>query len=386
MSWTAIESTSIAMQGPNITNITNITSDNTTSYCFNFTANELRTNTGVTVSLHMVAIVACVVAIVFIFATKQHQVFVNRLVLYLMLASSLWSLAVISELIPVTHEEDVSSIKVREGWEDTCAVVGFVLQLVESAKILVVCWIVLYLLLLVVFKRNASTRTHEVIGLLVVVSVPCLLDWIPFRWHRYGLSGMWCWIRLTDGDCDSVWGGLLLMMAIEYVPVLLAVIFTVVSFTCITVALCRRAHRAEIKWKWHSVYQKGLEEAAALMVYPTIYGVIFVFRVIHRTYYVVQVNRVQPPNYTLWLAHSAALGIGGILVPLLYLLRPSNLKKFYLCRKFFLRNSGVVYTRSSSFDCSTEAPSDGDRFIDSEKCLGSFRDSSLVYKSILNSN
>lgn len=356
------------------------------SYCFNFTEQELSTNTGVTVTLHIVAILACIVAIVFIFATKQHQVFVNRLVLYLMLTSSLWSLAVISELIPVTHEATISGIKVRAGWEDTCAVVGFILQIVESAKILVVCWIVLYLLLLVVFKRNTSTKTHEVIGLIIVVFVPCLLDWVPFRWRRYGLSGMWCWIKLTDGDCESVWGGLALMLAVEYVPVLLAVIFTLVSFACITVALCRRAHRAEIKWKWTSVYQKGLAEAAALMIYPTIYGVIFIFRVIHRTYYVIQINRIQSPDYTLWLAHSAALGIGGILVPLLYLLRPSNLKKFYVCRKLLPRSSGVLYTRSSSFDHSTEAPSDGDRFVDSEKCMGSFRDSSLVYKSILNSN
>ena len=368
------------MEASNSSNQSNLSPD----YCFNFTENELRTNTGVTVTLHVIAILACIVAIVFIFATKQYQVFVNRLVLYLMLASSLWSLAVIGEVIPVTHE---AGVRVRAGWEDTCAVVGFMLQIVETTKILVICWIVLYLLLLVVFKRNASTKTHEVIGLLIVVGVPCLFDWIPFRWRRYGLSGMWCWIKLTDGDCESVERGILLMLVVEYVPVLLAVIFTLVSFICITVALCRRAHRAEIKWEWHSVYQKGLAEAAALMVYPTIYGIIFIFRVIHRTYYVVQIKRVQSPNYTLWLAHSTALGIGGILVPLLYLLRPSNLRKFYLCRKFFLRNSGVMYTRSSSFDHSTEAPSEADRFVDSEKCMSSsFRDSSVLYKSILYSN
>lgn len=362
----------------------------TSSYCFNFTAEELSINTAVTVSLHFIAIISCIVAILFIFATKQHQVFVNRLVLYLMIVASLWSLTIIAEVIPVTEQSARAGggITVRHGWENACAVMGFLNQLIETAKILVVCWIVLYLLLLVVFKCNSSKLSHEGFGLITIVVVPLLVDWIPFKWNAYGLSGLWCWIELTDNNCGNIWKGLALMLAIEYVPVLLAIVFTGVSFTCITVALCRRAHRAEIKWKWTSVYQKGLAEAAALMVYPSIYAVIFIFRVIHRTYYVIQISNINPPNYTLWLAHSSALGIGGILVPMLYILRPSNLKKFYLCRRFILKrdnSSGVVVYRSSSL-VSTEAYSDGEVYADTDPCTSSARDSSLLYRSILSSH
>lgn len=363
--------------------------DNSTensTYCFNFTASDLRINTAVTVSLHFIAVITCFFTIIFIFAAKQHHVFVNRLVLYLMIAASLWSLTIMAEVIPVNHESALTGIKVRAGWEGICAAVGFVTQVAETAKIFIVCWIVLYLLLLVVFKYNASRPKHEVCGILMVITFPFLLDWIPFRWHWYGLSGLWCWIKLTDNLCghDSLWKGLGLMLAIEYIPVLLATIFTLVSFVCIIIALCRRAHRMEIKWKWTSVYQKGLAEAAALMAYPSIYGVIFIFRVIHRTYYVVQITRSYSPNYTLWLAHSAALGIGGIMVPLLYLLRPSNLKKFSLCRKFFLKkdvSSCAVY-RSSSL-ISTDV---GEEELFTESEPGNKRDSSLLYKSILSSH
>lgn len=358
------------------------------SYCFNFTASDLNTNTAVTVSLHSVAVIACIVTITFIFLTKQHHIFVNRLVLYLMIVASLWSLTIMAEVIPVTHESSsLAGLKVREGWDDMCAAIGFITQVVETAKILVVCWIVLYLLLLVVFKYNASKLKHEVLGLVTVTVFPFLLDWIPFAWHWYGLSGLWCWIKLTDDDCESLRKGISLMLVVEYIPVLLAIVFTLVSFTCIVVALCRRAHRTEITWKWTSVYQKGLAEAAALMMYPSIYGVIFIFRVIHRTYYVVQITKTNPPTYTLWLAHSSALGIGGILIPLLYLLRPSNLKKFYLCRKLFLKkdiSSGAVF-RSNSLVSTEALVSEGDVFTDSHNDPGttSVRDSSLLYRSIL---
>jgi hypothetical protein len=356
------------------------------SYCFNFTASDLRINTAVTVSLHFIAVLISLVTIVFIFAAKQHHAFVNRLVLYLMIASSLWSLTLMAEVIPVINETG-PGVKVRTGWDATCAAIGFLSQLAETAKLLVVCWIVLYLLLVIVFKYNPSRPKHEVCGVLTVIIFPFFLDWIPFRWNWYGLSGLWCWIKLADGVCShgSLWKGLGLMLAVEYIPVLLATIFTFVSFACIVIALCRRAYRTEIKWRWTSVYQKGLAEAAVLMIYPSIFAVIFIFRVIHRTYYVIQINKANPPNYTLWLAHSTALGIAGILVPLFYLLRPSNLKKFSFCRKFLLQrdvSAGTVY-RSNSL-VSTEA-GDREMFNDSEQGASN-QESSLLYKSILSSH
>lgn len=352
------------------------------STCFNFSANELNINIAVTVSLHAIAITACIVTIIFIFGTKQNHIFVNRLVLYLMLVASIWSLVIIAQVIPV--ESPGIGIRVRRGWKDACATIGFLSQIVESAKILVVCWIVLYLLLLVVFKYNASKPGHEAFGLITVIVLPLLLDWVPFRWEHYGISGMWCWIRLTTDDCRNIETGIELMLGVEYVPVLLALLFTLISFSCIVIALCRRAHRTEIKWKWASVYQKGLAEAAALMVYPFIYGMIFIFRVLHRTYYVIQIKHFHPPNYTLWLAYSTFLGTGGILVPFLYLLRPSNLKKFSVCRRLFLKkeSASVVVYRSSSL-ISTEAPSEGEAFADREQGVWNVRDSSLFYKSVL---
>lgn len=357
---------------------------NNSSYCFNFTESALKSNTAVTISLHLIAIVACVLTISFIIVTKQHHQFVNRLILYLMIVSCVWSVTIIAQTLPVIHDNEKMDVQVRQGWEGMCAAIGFITQVVESAKILVVCWIVLYLLLLVNFKYKISRRRHEVIGLVIVVVIPLLFDWIPFSLSRYGLSGLWCWIKLTNKDCSKIFDGIAMMLAIEYIPVLLAVIFTVVSFLSMVITFCRRAYRMEIKWKWTSVYQQGLAEATALMVYPTIYIFIFIFRVIHRTIYIIQIGNTKPPTYTLWVSHSTALGLAGILVPLLHILRPSNLRKFYFCRKFILKKKdlGVVYRSTSAF--STEAFTEGEIFTEKDSISEKGRDSTFYSRSVFN--
>ena len=352
--------------------------NSTKNYCFNFTENELTTNTAVTVTLHTLAVSACLVTILFIFATKQYRIFMNRLVLYLMIAASLWSIAIIFEVIPVIHDQTLSEVKVRDGWGKACATIGFITQVVESVKVLIICWMSFYLLLLVTFKCNANKLNHEAVGVITIIVVPLLLDCLPFGWNKYGLSGLLCWIKLTNEHCDNIWEGLGLMLAVEYVPILLTFTLILTSFICIVITLCKRAHKTDIKWKWTSVYQRGLTEAAALMVYPFVYAIIFIFKVIHHIYYIVQITNTTPPTYDIWLVHSTVLGIGGMLVPILYLLRPSNLRKFYLCRKYFIKKnsaSGVVY-RSSSL-MSTEDLSDGEGL--------DIKNSSIVYEGILNS-
>ena len=337
---------------------------NNTSYCFYFTESALKANAAITISLHLVAVAACALTVVFIFATKQHYQFANRLILYLTVVSSLWSVTIIAQVIPVVHDKERMNVEVRPGWKNTCASIGFIAQVVESSKILVVCWIVLYLLLLVIFKYKISNRRHEMVGLVTVVALPPFIDWIPFSSSKYGLSGLWCWIKLTDNECNAIFEGILMMLAVEYISVFLAVMFTLVSFVCVVITFFRRAYRIEMKLKWTSVYQQGLSDATVLMVYPTLYAFIFIFRFIHRTIYIIQIRKTEPPSYMLWLSHSATLGICGILVPFLFILRPSNLKKVYFCRKFIFKSkdhtldtvfrsnsviSTEVYTESENF-------------------------------------
>ena len=335
------------------------------TYCFNFTAVDLNNSRAISITLQLLAILACFLVIFFIFYTKQHLQFVNRLILYLILVSLVWSVAIILQTVPVYHNNEEMDVAVREGWEGMCAAIGFLSQVMETLKLSMVCWIVLHLFLLINFKRDLRKRNHEAAGLAIVLTVPILKDWIPFAVSRYGLSGLWCWISLTTKDCHNYKKGIIIMALVEYIPALLAISFTFVCFVCVMITLCRRARRKEIKWKWAAVYQQGLAEATSLMAYPVLFAVALVFRVTHRSWYMYDILKSHSPSAALWHTHSVALGITGILIPFLYIMRPSNLKKFYLCRRILFRKTrhpiSVVYRTSSVI--STEGCSDREPII-----------------------
>ena len=64
-------------------------------------------------------------------------------------------------------------------------------------------WVIVYLTLMAVFKHQADKPKHEVSGLVVILLLPFIINWIPFVNDMYGLSGIWCWIKLTNGDCHG---------------------------------------------------------------------------------------------------------------------------------------------------------------------------------------
>ena len=75
----------------------------------------------------------------------------------------------------------LSCMVVREGFEDFCAASGFLLELTAWIRRLVIRWIVLYLVMVLVFKHNVITIKwkHEACGLVVVVLLPALITWVP---------------------------------------------------------------------------------------------------------------------------------------------------------------------------------------------------------------
>ena len=342
-----------------------------TSYCFQFTAEQLRNNTIATVTLHLVATIACILVIAYILVSKQHRAFTYRLILYLMIISSAWSVSVMFEMVPVHHNDKQNIVEVRQGWEGMCTALGYITQLLETAKLLVVCWIVLYLLFVVVFKQHAiNAPFYETCGLLVVFAVPFALDWLPFTWNKYGLSGFYCWIMLTDeNDCSQGHAaGIGLIFGVQYAPILAATIFSVISFVVIIVTLCRKASRSELSLV--NTYQRGLRKVLGILVYPLIYLLIFAFTLIHRIVYFVEITRKQQPLYEVWIAHTIAVGLGAILVPLVFMLHPQILQKVF-CNRCSSKTDEVLF-RSTSHTSNAR-----------DSILESSGNSSTMYKSIL---
>ena len=148
------------------------------------------------------ASVACILAIIFILAFKGHKRFVHRLTLYLMVAALLDAVVSILAVIPVYINGNV--VAVREGFEDFCAASGYLLMVTGWIPRLVICWIVLHLVLVSVFKHNANAIKckYEACGLAVVLILPAAITWVPFVKGMYGWSQqVGCWIKISESNC-----------------------------------------------------------------------------------------------------------------------------------------------------------------------------------------
>lgn len=154
--------------------------------------------------------------------------------------------------------------------------VGFLFQVSMLLEKSVICWIVLYLVLVLVLKCNANAITwkREVCGLIVVMTLPFSFNWIPFINNMYGLSGLFCWIKLSENSnhhYESV--GLTLMSVLFYSPSFVVCLFTFISLVAIATAMCKRATQSENGLCQPSVHLLGLKEVLPLLIYPIFYFV-----------------------------------------------------------------------------------------------------------------
>ena len=171
----------------------------------------------------------------------------------------------------------------------------------------------------------------ELFGVLFCVFFPFMFNWLPFVWNMYGLSGAWCWIKLTQGDCqgdDKL--GLSLTLVLLYGPLLLVMLFGFSIFVFTAIALCVkvRGHLNE-----NAMYRRGVLEMVLLMAYPVIDSLICSLLVVNRIYYsVYTVPNGLHPSYPLWLAQTIANPARKLIPPIAFLLHPGTYRKL-LCRK-----------------------------------------------------
>ena len=246
--------------------------------CFEFTKDQLKVIRILKSCIASLAIIACGLVVFLILHYKGYREFVYRLVLYLMIADILESLTNILEWLPV-HSGKGDVVSVKKGWGSVCTAVAFVNQITTWMESLVICWIVLYMLKLTI--RILKTPTDydqlpnddetqrikcskaELFGVLFCVFFPFLFNWLPFVWDMYGLSGAWCWIKLTQGDCQGDYKlGLSLTLVLLYGPLLLVMLFGFSIFVFIAIALCVkvRGHLNE-----NAMYRRGVLEMVLLM-------------------------------------------------------------------------------------------------------------------------
>ena len=325
------------------------------NFCLQWSEGELEALEIVNICISAAGVLACAVAITFILVSKGYKKFVHRLTLYLIVAVQFDGVVSILQAVPVYYTGAV--VATREGLKGLCAAAGFLSNVADWLELLVICWIVLYLAVVLVFKCSANTirRKREICGLTVILVLPFLLNWVPFVENLYGLSGGDCWMKPSVRNyCDYDDVGLIFMFLLSYIPFLFACLITLVSLGTIAIVMCKRALQQEQGLHQPSVHRQGLKEVLPLLLYPLSYFLLWIGEVTVR---LCDVTHGKTLHYPLILTHDIISVIIILFVPLVFLLHAS----VRLCKMKQGRLSTMNTT--TSFHVPNEFPDEEDNAL-----------------------
>ena len=302
--------------------------------CINFTARTAETVLAVKMTLSSLAIVANLVAIIMIFLTKKANKFMYRLVLYLLIADIFQAISIILISLPVTVPTDEAPALIRPGagWSRECIASGFLSVASLWMGNIIIFWIALYLAWIGIclylrtqnhrikeFSHLVRVRT-EVIGILFLFVVPFSIASIPFYVHgnMYGLSGLWCWIKVMNYSCGDLHKiPLILDLVLFYAPLVGVMVLTVISFFITVICCCRggvRRHDAVVELR-----KSNMKDIGVALTIPVVYCALCFLLLVNRIYSAAHLSPTAYPFIPLWMIHAVADPVRVILPALVYL-------------------------------------------------------------------
>lgn len=272
------------------------------------------------VACSSVSLLACFGAIFVVILFKKWQTFGQRLLTYLIVASSIASLGL--AIRRVDFDADFTADDKR-----FCTFAAFFLQIAVWMELNAIAAVTLYLFLGVICSK--FTGKYEVLYLLFIFVVPFTFGWIPFIHHSYGRAGAWCWIRLLDfHTCRRIVLGQVLQLAMYYVPhfVLLQLIILAYLFMFCKLSRKRKQRNTIIAADTSEQHTNKLvaSKTAYLMVYPLIYFFLTLPIVITR---IQNWARPQSPVVALWYVSAISLYLHGAAIVLAFVLESGTRRK-----------------------------------------------------------
>ena len=223
---------------------------------------------------------------------KAHQVFSQRLVLYLLISTLVYSGVLV-----------VQSEVVYQNIQELCKTLAFLMQYAMWLKTSFICWITFYLYVLAEFNRNLNGRKHEAVYVISSVVMPLLLAFVPLFTNTYGPAGAWCWIKGTDSNCKRLITGMIEQFALWYGPLIILTVLDVLAVIRIAHILCKRAWQYDRKLRDASLpnqnHRAALKEVLPLMAYPIMFHTTILIALADRTH-----TDVQNESFALGLIHT----------------------------------------------------------------------------------
>ena len=299
--------------------------------CTNFTTGELLfLNLSISITGAVCFLITSLIVLVLIFYKAYHSL-LQRLFLYLMLATSIRELALFSLIehyFYYTRQDEL------------CICVAFFNHWTVTMTLVFAMGIMVYLFYLVrhFAKGNALTvptilwsKCHRITLECLYIILPVALAFAyasePYIRGSYGLAGAWCWISSLDENCKLTDAGLLDQLS-SYLPILIVGTIGIILMVIITVTYCwlpTTLHEARL------LLRKTFIILACLLLFVTLHVINLSIRV-----YSAKTNQYQ--HFTMWVLYAMSQSISFLVFPLgfllcFYSLRAVRLKCYSFCRR-----------------------------------------------------
>lgn len=254
-----------------------------------FISKLVTTSFGITVN-------ALAVFVLLIF--KSYYLLIFRILMYIVVANFFQVLVQLLEIFPIINEDDYNKVKDGSSWLSACRALGFLDQVTAWMGHLCMLWLVVYFLDLIRNRKRlekAVLSRREIVGIGVCFFFPFVLNWIPFINDYYGISGSWCWIKITKEICNDtdISTGFTYILAMNYVPLLL---FVLVNATVCVIIFAI----------WFSRTRSNVTNIIFVIFYPIFYGALFIIVAISRIESTLRIKYGRKQSYAFWIVHSIA--------------------------------------------------------------------------------
>ena len=309
--------------------------------CYNFSNSTKNVAFVVQLSLASTGLLACVTVVTLILLFRGHRRFIYRLVIYLMTAVGIHAIAHIVDGLPVDRDSEL--VRIKEGWEGACKAFAVLDQTGHLTVTFAILWIILHLNVSLcrlrgmqdgIPQKNVPSGKRqkisrgEILGICLTFLLPFAINWIPFVWDMYGLTGTFCWIRMIRyQSCEDRKLSIALMLSMYYVPILLTSVLAFVTMLLIMALLCRGS--VQMMGVARLRYRRSMKEVCFVVVYPALF--IFLSASICAVIYSI-VHYDHVPSHASTITYVVGINLLIVFPPLAFLLHPYSWKNFSRCR------------------------------------------------------
>ena len=239
---------------------------------------------------------ACSVAVILLLWQRMYCCFTHRMVLYLLLHTTVNALNFILRIAGVI----TSFIESKEYTSLFCPFHGFLTLYFASAQLLmqtgltfhIGCLVVLvevrcirplghhYLGITSAFESEGSRNAKryavclELVYALAPVLIPLLFAWVPFTTDDFGPAGLWCWIRRIDEEsCELVVSGVIEQYTLWYGPLTVITLINTTVIIITIVTICKKVYHFKKSGETPTGYKNTLKQVLPILAYPIIFQV-----------------------------------------------------------------------------------------------------------------